>query len=464
MKYISTRGEVKPINFEDTVLMGLADDGGLLIPEFIPSIKEKLYYFENLSYNELAFEIMRLFISDIPENDLIEIINKSYSRNFYPEVAPLKKLSSGYILELFTGPTLSFKDVALQFIGNLFEYILVKRNGFLNILGATSGDTGSAGIYGVKGKNNINIFIMHPYKRISKLQELQMTTILDNNVYNIAIKGSFDDCQRIMKEIATDIDFKRKYRIGAINSVNWARILAQIVYYVYATLKILKETKKESLQIAVPTGNFGNILAAWYAAKMGLPVSKIILATNENDILSRFFNTGIYSVGKVVETLSPAMDIQVASNFERYLYYKLNQNSKLLREKMEEFKKVGKIVLDVDTVVDELFVSEKATKEEVLPIIKEYYEKENYLLDPHTAVGIVVATKLKDKQLPLLNIATAHPAKFPEAIFMALGKDIATHPTLEKLKGLPTKCEIIENDVIKVKDFIESSLLNKLKV
>ncbi|MBN2546064.1 MAG: threonine synthase [Spirochaetes bacterium] len=459
MKYISTRGNIKPINFIETVMMGLADDGGLIIPEIIPEISSNLGQYKKLSYNELAYQIFKLFISDIPDNDLKKLIDASYSTNFDPEAAPLKKVGDTYILELFTGPTLSFKDVALQLIGNLFEYILEKNGGFLNILGATSGDTGSAGIYGVKDRKNINIFVMHPYKKISDIQEKQMTTVLSKNVFNIAVKGSFDDCQSIMKRIAGDIKFKKEYRLGAINSVNWARILAQIVYYFYAGLKILEITKKEKLQICVPTGNFGNVLASWYAYKMGLPVHKIILATNENDILSRFFNTGIYSIGKVAETISPAMDIQIASNFERYLYYKLEEDPCKINDFINVFLKTGSFKIDKDGVVDPLFLSDNADKKNTLNTIKEYYEKYDYILDPHTSVGIYVGNKLKNNDLPILNIATAHPAKFPDSIKSAIGKDIAKHPKIEKLKSQKTRCEILENDQNSVKEFMIKSII-----
>lgn len=319
MRYISTRGGIEPASFKDVVLMGLADDGGLIVPESIPDMSEKIDSWKNLSYTDLAFAVMKPFITDIADDKLKEIINKSYTA--FPEnPAPLVKAGEVYVLELFHGPTLAFKDFALQLLGNLFEHILEERNASLNVLGATSGDTGSAAIYGVRGKDRINIFVMHPHNRVSPVQERQMTTVLDENVHNIALEGTFDDCQNIMKELFGDLDFKRQYNLGAVNSVNWARVLAQVVYYFHAAFQLEKMTGSRECEFSVPTGNFGDILAGYYAMQMGLPVKKLILATNENDILSRFFNTGTYSLGKVSQTFSPSMDIQVASNFERYLF------------------------------------------------------------------------------------------------------------------------------------------------
>ncbi|HNX27719.1 MAG TPA: threonine synthase, partial [Phycisphaerae bacterium] len=320
MKYISTRGGISPIEFQDAVMMGLADDGGLVIPESIPCVAGRLAELARLSYPELAYEILHLFATDIPQKDLHDIVTRTYNpQAFEGGVAPVVPVGDVFIQELWHGPTLAFKDVALQLLGNLFEYVLAHRGGRLNILGATSGDTGSAAIYGVRGKAGINIFIMHPAGRVSPIQERQMTSVLDGNVHNIAVDGSFDDCQNIMKTLSADLDFKRKYSLGAVNSVNWARVLAQVVYYFSGVFDVQRATGAKTVRIAVPTGNFGDVLAGWYAVKMGLPVSKLILATNENDILARFFNTGRYSIGKVFQTLSPSMDIQVASNFERYL-------------------------------------------------------------------------------------------------------------------------------------------------
>ncbi|MHC4295164.1 MAG: threonine synthase, partial [Planctomycetota bacterium] len=396
MKYISTRGQVEEIGFRDAVMMGLADDGGLLIPASIPDVSDRLASWRDLPYRELAFEVLRLFIGDIPESDLKALIDKTYSPDaFDPDVAPTVRVGPVHVLELWHGVTLAFKDVALQLLGNLFEYILAERGGRLNVLAATSGDTGSAAICGVRGRKGINIFVMHPAGRVSGIQERQMTSVLDANVHNIAVEGSFDDCQSIMKSLAGDLDFKRQVSLGAVNSVNWARVVAQIVYYFKGVFQVQAETGAERVRVEVPTGNFGDILAGWYAMKMGAPIGKLILATNENDILARFYSTGEYSLGEVVETLSPSMDIQVASNFERYLYYKVGCDPSRLRELMDGFARTGSLRVEVgaDGVVDSAFAAGVGTQADVLATIRRYHQQYDYLLDPHTAVGVHVAER-----------------------------------------------------------------------
>jgi threonine synthase len=314
------------MGFQDAVMEGLAPDGGLLLPDRLPDVSDQLAYWATLSYQDLTFEVLRRFV-DLPAEDLKGLIRRSYERFTHAEIAPAWPVGPLWILELFHGPTLAFKDIALQFLGNFFDYTLRQRQTRLNILGATSGDTGSAAIHGARGRDRMNIFIMHPRGRTSPLQEKQMTSVLDANVHNLAIEGTFDDCQNIMKAIFRDTAFKGRYALGAINSVNWARVLAQIVYYFSSGLYVMARTGAARVSFAVPTGNFGDILAGWLAARMGLPIARLVLATNENDILSRFFNTGTYSLGDVVPTLSPSMDIQVASNFERYLYYRVGQDA-----------------------------------------------------------------------------------------------------------------------------------------
>jgi len=457
MKYVSTRGRIEPVAFQDAVLMGLADDGGLIIPASIPDATGRLDDWRRLEYADLAFEVMRLFVGDIPPEDLKALIRKTYGRQFGPDVAPVVKVGPVHVLELWHGPTMSFKDVALQFLGNLFEYVLARRGrGRLNILGTTSGDTGSAAICGVRGREGIEIFIMHPAGRISPIQERQMTTVLDENVHNIAIEGSFDDCQKIMKALAGDIKFKRDYSLGAVNSVNWARVLAQMVYYFKAVFDVQGQTGAETVRIEVPTGNFGDVLAGWYAMKMGAPISRLILATNENDILSRFFKTGQYSLGEVRATLAPAMDIQVASNFERYLYYKVSGDPDRLRTLMEQFAESGSLRVRTrcDGVVDPAFVAGVGTTDDVLATIRKYHELYDYLLDPHTAVGVAVAEARGSDGEPIVCLATAHPAKFPDAVRQAIGKDIARHPDIDRLMGMPTRCEMLPNDTQAVRDFI----------
>jgi threonine synthase len=455
MNYISTRGRMAPVGFQDAVMTGLAPDGGLLLPETLPNVEARLEAWSKLSYQDLAFEIISLFATDIPADDLKKLINDSYATFDHPEVAPSVKVGDFQILELFHGPTLAFKDVALQFLGNLFGYILELRGGKLNILGATSGDTGSAAIHGVRGKPQINIFIMHPAGRTSPLQEKQMTSVLDNNVFNLAVDGTFDDCQNIMKTTFSDVDFKTEHSLGSVNSVNWARVLAQTVYYFYSAFQTMEKTGARSVQFSVPTGNFGDILAGYLAQQMGLPISKLILATNENDILSRFFNTGIYGMADVVPTISPSMDIQVASNFERYLYFKVGQDAGKLVALMDDFKQNGSLAVELNEngVVDDLFVAGKGDTAATLAIIKRYKEEHGYVLDPHTAVGVLVAEKFESVDSPTICLSTAHPAKFTQAIIDATGEAVH-HPTLDALADAETRCASIANDVDAVKQYL----------
>jgi threonine synthase len=344
MKYISTRGGIQPISFKDAVIMGLATDGGLLLPESYPTVSHaELSAWRSLSYQQLAFEIISRYVDDIPAADLKQLIHRSYATFVHPEVTPLVRQNGVWILELFHGVTLAFKDVALQLLGNIFEYILAERQERLNIIGATSGDTGSAAIHGVRGKKGINIFILHPYGKTSPVQAMQMTTVTDDNVHNIAIRGTFDDCQNIIKTLFNDLEFKEKYSMGAVNSINWARVLAQVVYYFYAWLRV-KETGDEPVCFSVPTGNFGDIFAGYVAKRMGLPIEKLLLATNENNILTRFINDGDYSLVDVVATVSPSMDIQVASNFERYLYHLFGDKPKRVLSAFAEIRDKGKII------------------------------------------------------------------------------------------------------------------------
>lgn len=455
MQYISTRGQTPAMGFQDAVMTGLAPDGGLLIPESIPDVRDRLSHWSTLSYQEVTFEILRLFV-DLPDDDLRTLIMDSYASFTHPEIAPAVPVGDIEILELFHGPTLAFKDIALQFLGNFFEYILEHRDQHLNILAATSGDTGSAAIYGVRGKDRINIFVMHPKGRVAPLQEKQMTSVLDGNVFNLAVEGTFDDCQSIMKALFRDLPFKEKYGLGAVNSVNWARVLAQIVYYFSAGLYVLNTRGVEAVQFAVPTGNFGDILAGYYAAKMGLPVRRLILATNENDILSRCFSKGEYSLGDVVPTISPSMDIQVASNFERYLYYKVDGDAERVRQMIRDFESTGRMELPrgANGEVDDLFAAGVGDTESTLATIRRYYEQHQYLLDPHTAVGVAVGEPYHSADVPLIALATAHPAKFNQAILDAVGEDVARHPYLEALRDAPTRQDEIVNDMDAVRQYI----------
>ncbi len=458
MQYLSTRGGIPPIPFTKAVMMGLSEDGGLLLPRTIPRIgSETFSAWSELSYAQLAFEIMSRFIDDVPGSDLRDLINQSYATFDNEEVTPLSHHGDLHILELFHGPTLAFKDVALQFLGNLFDYLLEKNDAVMNILGATSGDTGSAAIYGVRGKKRINIFILHPHKRISPVQEKQMTTVTDANVFNIAIRGTFDDGQAIVKSIFNDIEFKTQYRLGAVNSINWARILAQVVYYVYSSLHIIKHENDKTVDFSIPTGNFGDIFAG-YVAKQLLPegtIRKLILATNANDILSRFVNDGDYSLSEVVSTSSPSMDIQAASNFERYLYYLLDRNGDRTKDAMQQFSQTGKLDLaSHKDLINRDFDAVTATEEDVLQTIALFKKDHNFVLDPHTAVGVHAALKLRVPNVPMVCLATAHPAKFGKTVKDALGEEPDLPESFSDLMERKSRCEIMDADSTKIKNFL----------
>jgi threonine synthase len=464
MRYLSTRGGVRDISFKDAVMMGLADDGGLLLPESIPTLTPgDIEALEKLAYPELAFRIISLFAGDIPSADLKRLVDKSYSTFTHPEVTPVVHSDGVYLLELFHGPTLAFKDVALQFLGNLFEYLLKERGEKMNIIGATSGDTGSAAIYGIRGKENINIFILHPHRKVSAVQELQMTTVVDANVFNLAIRGTFDDGQRIVKEIFGDLSFKEEYRLGAINSINWARVLAQIVYYFYAYGRVRRQTGCASAYFAVPTGNFGDIFAGWVAKRMGLPIRQLILATNENNILSRFVRDGEYSLGNVVETLSPSMDIQVASNFERYLYYLLDGDSAAVVKAMDEFRRDGRLAFTYEQSerIAQDFSGATVNREQTLTTIRDFHQATGYILDPHTAVGVRAGKDLTGGEVPLICLCTAHPAKFPEAVRQATGGDPELPPSLAGIEEREKRCELIDADTKTIKDFVATRALKR---
>jgi threonine synthase len=461
MRYLSTRGQIEAVSFQDAVMMGLADDGGLLIPEVIPDVRDRLEAWRALPYPALAQAVLELFATDVPAAELGRLIEQSYARTFPPDVAPVRRVGPVHVLELFHGPTLAFKDVALQFLGHLFEFILQARGGELNILAATSGDTGSAAIHGVRGRDRIRIFVMHPHGRTSPIQARQMTTVLDENVHNLAVEGTFDDAQRILKELAGDLDFKRRHSLGAVNSVNWARVLAQIVYYFHAAFRVTEATGAEAVRVSVPTGNFGDILAGWYAMRMGAPLAQLVLATNRNDILSRFFNTGEYRLGDVHSTASPSMDIQVASNFERYLYYALGEDPAALRRRLETFRETGSLSVPVgpEGAVDPVFAAGAASEEETLATIGRFAREHDYVLDPHTAVGVHVAGVARGPELPVVCLATAHPAKFPDAVRQATGRDdLARHPAIEALDDLPERCEVVPATTAAVRRYLESVL------
>lgn len=460
MKYFSTRGQVKGLSFQDAVMMGLADDGGLLLPDSLPSFTERdLKHFAEVPYDRLAYEIMQNFADDILDKDFVDIVTRTYNPAKFDDarIIPIVDAGDVRIAELFHGPTYAFKDMALQFLGNLFEYILKKKNRKLNILGATSGDTGSAAIYGVKGKENINIFMLYPDGRISNVQEMQMTTVPDKNVFCIGAKGSFDDCQNVVKGIFSDVEFKRKYNLGAVNSINWARILAQIVYYFYIYTRSVKHIG-DTINVVVPTGNFGNIFAGFLARTMGLPI-KPVLATNRNNILTRAVKFGDYSIERLRPTHSPAMDIQIASNFERYLYY-LYKSTDKVAEAMEGFRTDREIELRGQYLgqIQRDFIASDATDDNIEYEIRRMYNLHDYVMDPHTACGVHAAYKMEIANKDTICLATAHPAKFPDVIQECLGFNPEPPASLSNIEGLPQRSHKMMADVKEVKEFIVNNI------
>jgi len=448
MEYVSTRGNSKPLNFSEAVAEGLAPDGGLFVPAQMPDISDRLASWEGLGYAQLCFEFMKIFADDISPKDLRRIVERSYVNFDDAQIAPLRHLDSKlWMLELFHGPTLAFKDFALQLLGNLYEYLLEKSGRKINVLGATSGDTGSAAISGLLGKKNVNIFILYPEGRVSPLQERQMACTGASNVFPIAIRGTFDDAQAIVKDIFSDVEYKAKWSLSAVNSINLARILAQCVYYIYAWIKLPKDERAGATFI-VPTGNFGNVLAGWMVSRMGLPVSRFRVATNQNDILCRLFNTGVYEVSDVRPSCAPSMDIQVASNFERFLYYMENGNSAKVREVMSAFKKSGKWVFE--NFKAEGFCASKMSDVEIPQKIAEVYKKYKVVIDPHTACGFKDVSDRGSK----IVISTAHAAKFPELIEETLGISPKAE-SLEILLGRKIVKEIMDVDAAKVRAYIE---------
>ncbi|MFZ4397082.1 MAG: threonine synthase [Kiritimatiellia bacterium] len=457
MHYLSTRGGDDPLLFRATVLTGLARDGGLFLPSDIPDVRDRLTAWARLSYADLAYEIMRLYADDIPAPALRAMVDRSYAVFRHPEVTPVVAVGNVHVLELFHGPTLAFKDVALQFLGNLFEYMLAETSGELNIVAATSGDTGSAAIHGVRGRDRMRIFVLHPQGRVSPVQERQMTSVLDANVHNLAVAGTFDDCQNLVKALFNDLAFRDRHHLGAVNSINWARVLAQITYYFYAAFRVMERTGTARVRFSVPTGNFGDIFAGYVACRMGLPCDRLVLATNENDILTRFFQTGVYGTGPVRPTLSPSMDIQVASNFERYLYYRAGGNARQVAAWMTSFAQSGKLELPAG---DEWIVAGRGDTPATLATIRNYWTQHHYLLDPHSAVGVYVGEQHLDAAAPMICLATAHPAKFGEAICQATGKDLAHHPILDALATLPTRCTPLPADRAALASFVAEKIRN----
>lgn len=447
MRYVSTRGRAAELGFCDALLAGLATDGGLYVPKTWPTNPT----LAGSTYASKAASLMAPYVEgEIPQDVFAQLCSTAYSAFRDPAVVPLVQIApEHYLLELFHGPTLAFKDVALQLIGQLFDYVLTQRNQRVMIVGATSGDTGSAAIDGVKGCKNVDIVILYPNGRVSEVQRRQMTTIASPNVHTVAVDGTFDDCQDLVKAMFNDAPFREANRLSAVNSINWARVMAQTVYYFTAI-----ETLGRSASFSVPTGNFGNVLAGWIAKQMGADIEKLIVGSNSNDILTRFFETHSMDMLPVVPTLSPSMDIQVSSNFERLLFEMNNRDGGATTEQLNRFRQSGKLSVEPDQYekwIAPTFRAHRANNDETLAVMKRIYGESGMLVDPHTAVGIASAEACAEPGVPTITLATAHPAKFPDAVKKATG----VHPALpdhvadlfdreERIVNLPNDLQAIE--------------------
>ena len=462
MNYISTRGAAPILDFDAAVLAGLARDGGLYVPETWPQLPfADLPVPQRLSYAELAARVMAPFAGPhVSEAELAMLCDDAY-RGFdaHPDPAPLRQLDDGlHLLELFHGPTLAFKDYALQVLGRLFDLVLARRGERITIIGATSGDTGSAAIEACRDRDTLDIFMLHPAGRVSKVQRRQMTTVLADNVHNIAIDGTFDDCQNLVKTLFVDAAFRDRYRLAAVNSINWARIAAQIVYYVHAALALGGGRR---LAFIVPTGNFGNVFAAYGALRMGLPIETLVVATNRNDILARFFESGLMEIGTVHPTLSPSMDIQISSNFERYLFELHGRDPAQVALTMQHFRERGAFAVDPDKLQQAraTFTAARCDDAGTAEVIREVYRRDGILVDPHTAVGIAAA---RATPLPAgvdkICIATAHPAKFPDAVEAATGVRPPLPERLASLTSLPERCAALPADADALRRTIAETL------
>jgi len=459
MEYISTRNKEKIFSFKDVFLKSLAPDGGLFVPKKIPRLSSQdLNNFKNLSYNELAVKIILQFCSDeFSENEIKEIVENSYKKFRSKEVVQIRKLGKLNLLELYHGPTLAFKDISMQIIGNMYEKILKKNNLKINVVVATSGDTGAAAIEAIRDKKDMKIFVLHPHKKISEIQRKFMTTVNSKNVFNISLDGNFDACQNFVKLMFVDKEFNEMIKMSGVNSINWSRIIAQIVYYFFSYFKVAKYEKK--INFSVPTGNFGDIYAGYVAKKMGLPINKLVIATNNNDILKRAFKTGSYKPSEVKHTISPSMDIQVASNFERLIFDIYSCNSDDVSKLMNDFKKQGEFKINNKNLkkIHEDFCSESVSEEETKSVIKKIYKDEKILIDPHTAVGIGAANKIS-LDGDIIVLGTAHPSKFSDVVAKETGVIPELPANLEKKLNQKEKFEKIPEDLKKVKEYILSKI------
>ncbi len=472
MLYLSTRGHPERRRFCEILLEGLAPDGGLYLPESYPRIDDgtlsqwRRVYAEQ-GYADLAFEILSRFIDDIPAQDLRGLCRKTYTEAVFGsrEIVPVRPLGKGLYLEaLSNGPTLAFKDMAMQLLGNLFEYELARRGEQLNILGATSGDTGSAAEYAMRGKQGVRVFMTSPHGRMSPFQQAQMFSLQDENIHNIAIEGVFDDCQDIVKAVSNDLAFKRRYRIGTVNSINWARLLAQVVYY-FAGYFQVTQNNAQRVSFTVPSGNFGNVCAGHVARMMGLPIEKLVVATNENDVLDEFFRTGIYRVragADTHETSSPSMDISKASNFERFVFDLLGRDAERTRALFgEQLSSQGQFDLSQDPLFQQAatrygFVSGRSTHANRLETIQDTHQRFGQMIDPHTADGVRVARSFMQEATPMLVLETALPIKFAATLVEALGQEPDRPARFEGIEALPRRVRVLPVDVQCVKQLIEA--------
>jgi threonine synthase len=455
MEYISTRNTQKTFSFKDVFLKGLAPDGGLFVPKKIPIYtSQELEKLRNLSYNELAAKIILKFCSDeFNETEIKDLVNNSYKNFRVKDVVAINKLGKTNLLELFHGPTLAFKDIAMQVIGNMYEKILRKNNLKVNIVVATSGDTGAAAISAMKDRKNIQIFVLHPDNKISEVQRKFMTTVNSNNVFNIALTSNFDECQKFVKLMFADKDFASSINMSGVNSINWSRIIVQIVYYFFSYFKIAKENEK--INFSVPTGNFGDIYAGYVAKKMGLPINKLIIATNKNDILKRLINTGYYKPLKVEHTISPSMDIQVASNFERLVFDLNSCDSAKTSKLMNNLDERGEFKLEKGQLqqIKENFCSESLSEEETKLVLSETYKNQGILIDPHTAIGVGVAKKILLEGSTII-LSTAHPSKFSDVVMESTGIKPELPENLKKILFEKEQYDKLTKDLKKVKNYI----------
>ena len=468
MNYISTRGGMKAQPFSDILLEGLAPDGGLAMPESYPQVSaETLESWRALSYPELAAKVLGLFVTDIPADDLSALTARAYAPGVFDseQVVPVKELEPGFsLLGLSQGPTLAFKDMAMQFLGQVFEYVLTQRNSTLNIVGATSGDTGSAAEYALRGKRGVSVFMLSPYGRMSAFQRAQMYSLQDENIHNLSVKGVFDDCQDIVKALAGDLEFKSKWHLGAVNSINWARISAQVVYYFWGWLRSTNQAGQK-VSFAVPSGNFGNILSGHIARQMGLPIAKLVLATNENNVLEEFFRTGVYrprAASQTHATSSPSMDISRASNFERFVFDLVGRDPARVRALMEELRATGQFDLSAlrSSFTERYgFVAGASTHADRLRTIRDIRRETGVLIDPHTADGVKVALEHLEGGVPMLVLETALPAKFAETIVEATGEAPEVPAALRDLDRLPQRVEVMDCDAGLVADYVRRHAL-----